>query len=222
MSINITQPPAPPLQALALNQSVRSERSAEITAESPVRRDRPVWSFTPLQALTAILILVVALAVSLTLLAQQGRALAGEVAVDAPVARSSASGNRDVNSAARRGKVASENDHGRTAQRATGNAQADSQVSGPPQHAEKTDDVPAAPDSGPSSGTVDQAGRVNLNSASQQDLENVKGIGPVTAAKILEHRQAVGGRYTSVDQLLDVPGIGAKTLARLRPYLVAQ
>ncbi|MCT6901084.1 MAG: helix-hairpin-helix domain-containing protein, partial [Bifidobacterium sp.] len=34
--------------------------------------------------------------------------------------------------------------------------------------------------------------------------------------------RAIGGRYTSVDQLLDVPGIGAKTLARLRPYLVAQ
>ncbi|MCT6837898.1 MAG: helix-hairpin-helix domain-containing protein, partial [Bifidobacteriales bacterium] len=38
----------------------------------------------------------------------------------------------------------------------------------------------------------------------------------------LEHRRAIGGRYTSVDQLLDVSGIGAKTLARLRPYLVVR
>ena len=222
MSINITQPPAPPLQALALNQSVRSERSAEVTAESPVRRDRPVWSFTPLQALTAILILVVALAVSLTLLAQQGRALAGEVAVDAPVARSSASGNRDVNSAARRGKGVSEDDRSRNTPREVGSEQADPPVPGSTHYAEKADNVPTAPASSDPSGPADQAGRVNLNSASQQDLENVKGIGPVTAAKILEHRRAIGGRYTSVDQLLDVPGIGAKTLARLRPYLVAQ
>ena len=226
MSINITQPPAPPLQALvmnqSLNQSIRSEQSAEGTAKSQVRRNRPVWSFTPLQALTAILILVAALALSLTLLAQQGRALATGVAVDGSEARSSASAGSNVNSAAHHGKQASGNDHSRDTQGEAGSEQADPAVSGSAQSAEKAGNVPAAPSSSASSGTADQAGRVNLNSASQQDLENVKGIGPVKAAKILEHRRAVGGRYTSVDQLLDVPGIGAKTLARLRPYLVAQ
>ena len=226
MSINITQPPAPPLQALAmnqsLNQSIRSEQSAEGTAKSQVRRNRPVWSFTPLQALTAILILVAALALSLTLLAQQGRALATGVAVDGSEARSSASAGSNVNSAAHHGKQASGNDHSRDTQGEAGSEQADPAVSGSAQSAEKAGNVPAAPSSSASSGTADQTGRVNLNSASQQDLENVKGIGPVKAAKILEHRRAIGGRYTSVDQLLDVPGIGAKTLARLRPYLVAQ
>ena len=227
MSINITQPPAPPLQALAMNQSlnqaIRSEQSAEGTAKSQVRRNRPVWSFTPLQALTAILILVAALALSLTLLAQQGRALATGVAVDGSEARSSASADSNVNSAAHHGKQASGNDHSRDTQGEAGSEQADPVVSGSAQSAEKAGNVPAAaPSSSSSSGTADQTGRVNLNSASQQDLENVKGIGPVKAAKILEHRRAIGGRYTSVDQLLDVPGIGAKTLARLRPYLVAQ
>ena len=226
MSINITQPPAPPLQALAmnqsLNQSIRSEQSAEGTAKSQVRRNRPVWSFTPLQALTAILILVAALALSLTLLAQQGRALATGVAVDESEARSSASADSNVNSAAHHGKQASGNDHSRDTQGEAGSEQAGPAVSGSARSAEKAGNVPAAPSSSASSGTADQAGRVNLNSASQQDLENVKGIGPVKAAKILEHRRAIGGRYTSVDQLLDVPGIGAKTLARLRPYLVAQ
>ncbi|WP_288804599.1 helix-hairpin-helix domain-containing protein [uncultured Bifidobacterium sp.] len=226
MNINITQPPAPPLQALAmnqsLNQSIRSEQSAEGTAKSQVRRNRPVWSFTPLQALTAILILVAALALSLTLLAQQGRALATGVAVDGSEARSSASADSNVNSAAHHGKQASGNDHSRDTQGEAGSEQADPAVSGSAQSAEKAGNVPAAPSSSASSGTADQAGRVNLNSASQQDLENVKGIGPVKAAKILEHRRVIGGRYTSVDQLLDVPGIGAKTLARLRPYLVAR
>ena len=222
MSINITQPPAPPLQALALNQSIRSEPSAEGKADSQVRRDKPVWSFTPLQALTAILILVAALALSLTLLAQQGRALATGVTVDGSGARSSAAAKNDVNRATSRGKRASGNDPNRDIQGQAGSEQAKLPVSGSPQPAEETGNVPAAPASSASSAKDDQAGRVNINSASQQDLENVKGIGPVKAAKILEHRRAIGGRYTSVDQLLDVPGIGAKTLARLRPYLVAQ
>lgn len=219
MSINITQPPAPPLQALALNQSIRSEWSAEGKANSQVRRDRPVWSFTPLQALTAILILVAALAVSLTLLAQQGRVLAG--GVDESGTRSSAQVNSDANNAAHRGKHVSGKDRSRDTQGEVGGEQADP-VSGSAQDADRVDNAPAVAASSAGTGKVDQAGRVNINAASQQDLENVKGIGPVTAAKILEHRRAIGGRYTSVDQLLDVSGIGAKTLARLRPYLVAQ
>ena len=220
MSINITKPPAPPLQALALNQSVRSEGPAEGMAKTQVRRNRPVWSFTPLQALTAILILVAALAVSLTLLAQQGQALAAGVTIDESETRSSPPANSDVNSAAHLGKQASGNECRRNTPNEAGRQQADP-VSDSAQHTEKADNA-AAPASSASSGSTDQAGRVNLNSASQQDLENVKGIGPVKATKILEHRRAIGGRYTSVDQLLDVPGIGAKTLARLRPYLVAQ
>ena len=221
MSINITQPPAPPIQALTLNRSVRSKGSAQGMAKSLARRDRPVWSFTPIQALTAILILVAALAVSLTLLAQQGRALAAGVAVDESGARSSAPANSDVKSAAHRGKPVSGNEHSRSTQGDAGSEKADP-VSSSAQNAEQPDNVPTTSPSSDSTKTANQAGRVNLNAASQQDLENVKGIGPVTAAKILEHRRAIGGRYTSVDQLLDVSGIGAKTLARLRPYLVVR
>ena len=213
MSINITQPPAPPLQALALNQSARSRGSAEDMAESRARRDRPVWSFTPLQALTAILILVVALAISLTLLAQQERALAAGVAVDGSGGKSSVPAKGDANGAAHRSKHVSGSDGSRNTHGDEGSEHAES-ASDSAQHDQGAGNA--------SAGTADQTGRVNLNSASQEDLENVKGIGPVTAAKILEHRRALGGRYASVDQLLDVPGIGAKTLARLRPYLVVQ
>lgn len=222
MSINITQPPAPPLQALALNRSIRSESSAEGKAILQVRRDRPVWSFTPLQALTAILILVAALAASLTLLAQQGQTLAAGVTVDKSEARSSAPMKRDVNSAAHRGKQTSENARSRRTPVEAGSGQAGPPASGSARSSEEIGNVPAAPASSAFSGAADQPGRVNLNTASQQDLENVRGIGPVKAAKILEHRRAIGGRYTSVDQLLDVPGIGAKTLSRIRPYLAAQ
>jgi competence protein ComEA len=61
---------------------------------------------------------------------------------------------------------------------------------------------------------------VNLNTASLQELDTLAGVGPVTAQRILDHRQRIG-RFTSVDQLLDVSGIGPKTLEKLRPQVSA-
>lgn len=58
-------------------------------------------------------------------------------------------------------------------------------------------------------------GAVDLNTADQAALEALPGIGPVTAAAILEWR-AANGRFTSVDQLTEVKGIGPATLADLR------
>ncbi len=59
---------------------------------------------------------------------------------------------------------------------------------------------------------------VNLNSASEQDLTALPGVGPATAARILRYRDE-HGEFASVDHLLRVPGIGAKKLERLRPYI---
>jgi len=59
---------------------------------------------------------------------------------------------------------------------------------------------------------------VNLNSATLEQLETLPGVGPVTAQKILDWRGA-HGRFSSVDELMEVSGIGEKTLARLAPYL---
>jgi competence protein ComEA len=58
-------------------------------------------------------------------------------------------------------------------------------------------------------------GPVNLNTADAAALEALPGVGPATAAAILEHRTKVGA-FTSVDQLLDVPGIGEAKLEALR------
>ena len=59
---------------------------------------------------------------------------------------------------------------------------------------------------------------VNLNTADQTELEALPGIGPVTAQSILDWR-AENGSFTSVDQLLDVSGIGDVTLADIEPYV---
>ncbi|MBX3143470.1 MAG: ComEA family DNA-binding protein [Trueperaceae bacterium] len=53
--------------------------------------------------------------------------------------------------------------------------------------------------------------RVSVNSGSLADLDGLPGIGPVMARRIVAHRP-----YSRVEDLLKVPGIGQKTLERLR------
>ena len=57
---------------------------------------------------------------------------------------------------------------------------------------------------------------VDLNRASAQDLAGLHGIGPVLADRIVAYRDE-HGRFESVEDLLDVPGIGEAKLALLRP-----
>lgn len=56
---------------------------------------------------------------------------------------------------------------------------------------------------------------VDLNTATVQELDALPGVGPVTAAAIVAWRQA-NGKFTSVDQLADVEGIGPARLEKLR------
>ena len=62
------------------------------------------------------------------------------------------------------------------------------------------------------------AGKINLNTATADQLTAVPGIGEKLAARIVEHRR-VHGRFHHVDELLLVPGIGPRLLERLRPWL---
>lgn len=58
-------------------------------------------------------------------------------------------------------------------------------------------------------------GRVNLNTADAAALDQLPRIGPALAQRILDWREA-NGRFSSVEDLLAVPGIGEKMLAALR------
>jgi competence protein ComEA len=64
----------------------------------------------------------------------------------------------------------------------------------------------------PAGGTP--AAKVNLNSATVEQLDALPGIGPVLAQRIVDYRTQQG-RFASVDQLDDVPGIGPALYARL-------
>jgi competence protein ComEA len=59
---------------------------------------------------------------------------------------------------------------------------------------------------------------VNLNTATEPELEALPEVGPVTAQSILTWRDQ-HGRFSSVDELLEVDGIGDATLAKLTPYV---
>ena len=69
--------------------------------------------------------------------------------------------------------------------------------------------VPAAAAGGPSHSGPSGAtsGPLDLNTATVADLDGLPGIGPVLAQRIVDHRDREG-RFVSVDQLQDVPGIG--------------
>ena len=67
-------------------------------------------------------------------------------------------------------------------------------------------------------GGASPAALVNLNTADQATLETLPGVGPVTAAAILEWRTQHGA-FSSVDELLEVSGIGDATLAEIAPHV---
>jgi len=69
------------------------------------------------------------------------------------------------------------------------------------------------------SGSTNAAGPLNLNQASETDLDALPGVGPVMAGRILDARAARGGRFTSVDELREISGIGERTFARLSPLV---
>jgi comEA protein len=59
---------------------------------------------------------------------------------------------------------------------------------------------------------------ININTATSDELQQVPGIGPVTADKILQMRKSYG-TFKSVDDLLAIKGLGKKRLEKMRKYL---
>lgn len=65
---------------------------------------------------------------------------------------------------------------------------------------------------------VDHSGKVNINTADEDELMTLKGIGEVRARNIVEDRKK-NGRFTSPRDLLRVNGIGEKTLEKILPQI---
>lgn len=62
------------------------------------------------------------------------------------------------------------------------------------------------------------AAEIDINTATVEQLEQLKGIGPVKASAIVQYRSE-NGAFASVDELVNVPGIGEKSLAQIRAQL---
>ncbi len=63
------------------------------------------------------------------------------------------------------------------------------------------------------------AEKVNLNTATAEQLQTLPGVGPSTAKKILEHRAKIG-KFTKVEEILNVKGIGEKKFQQMKDRLV--
>ncbi len=74
------------------------------------------------------------------------------------------------------------------------------------------------PGGGSAVGTVSEDGPISLGTATVEQLEEIDGIGPVTAGDIVKFRDEHGG-LSSVEQLDQVPGIGPATMEALRGRL---
>lgn len=84
--------------------------------------------------------------------------------------------------------------------------------------------VPSLSGEGPSldsAPTSSVPSMININTASQEELETLPGVGPVTATNIIQYRDA-NGPFTSVDELDNVSGIGERTLENLRPFVTVE
>jgi competence protein ComEA len=62
------------------------------------------------------------------------------------------------------------------------------------------------------------AGKVNLNTATAEQFTTLPGVGPKLAARIVEHRQKAGS-FKSVQDLMNVKGIGEKNFEKIQGYL---
>ncbi|WP_241230011.1 ComEA family DNA-binding protein [Thermosipho globiformans] len=60
--------------------------------------------------------------------------------------------------------------------------------------------------------------KININEANEKQLEKLPGIGPTKAKRIIEYREK-NGKFKSLNELLNVNGIGPKTLEKIKNYL---
>lgn len=76
-----------------------------------------------------------------------------------------------------------------------------------------------APGVGGAAASGGEGASVNINTADEEELRSLPGIGEKKARQIIDHRESIGGSFTSVEDLLGVDGIAEKTLENLRPHV---
>ena len=80
----------------------------------------------------------------------------------------------------------------------------DAEVTSVPSYSESGDDVPAV--------------KININTASKEELQTLPGIGSVIAERIVEYREQNGG-FRSIEEIVEVKGIGESILNSIRDMI---
>ena len=62
-------------------------------------------------------------------------------------------------------------------------------------------------------------GKVNVNTATAEQFAVLPGVGVKLGARIVEYRQKSGGSFKSVDELMNVKGIGEKNFAKIQAHI---
>ncbi|KWZ75112.1 comEA protein [Alloscardovia omnicolens] len=161
----------------------------------------PTFLGSPTWSILTILILIFALSISLTLLCIQSSAMMRLQTAQSETYNYSQDYKQTAKS---EGKEQEQS----VQQPAEQSAEQQSQQQSSEQPAEQQ--TQAAPDP-----------RININTASVDQLQNIPGVGPVTAQKILDYRSSHGS-FASVDDLMEISGIGAKTLEKMRSHVRVQ
>lgn len=201
-------------------------RNADRDISAECRREAPRFILTPGVCAVIVLVLTVALCACLVLLIKQGTALA-QFAQGEESAYSRSSTHADAGNggtarswtATQSSSAQSDAEHSsmqpsvQPSVQSSGQPSVDSSINS---STEPSAQQTQQPDSGASiDGSSAGGGLVNINTATSEQLQTVKGIGPATARKIIEYRDA-HGPFASVDELLNIDGIGAKTVQKLR------
>lgn len=68
---------------------------------------------------------------------------------------------------------------------------------------------------------ADNSAKVNVNTATVEELMSLNGIGEKKAKSIVEHREQFGS-FTAIDDLKSVKGVGDKILAKIRDHITIE
>lgn len=61
----------------------------------------------------------------------------------------------------------------------------------------------------------EQSEKININTASAEDLDNITGVGPAYAKNIIDYRDA-NGPFQKIEDIVNVKGIGPKTFEKMK------